>query len=146
MKGFTRREALRGIAAGGAGLALTSSNGSNAAGKEATESINEQGADTSQVARAFRGQHQPRALQFDPAKLKGISEKLIRSHHENNYTGAVRALNGRTQMRGRPEESLALKARIFPSGEILGASTRETPSGVGISKRIGLAFTGARRM
>jgi superoxide dismutase, Fe-Mn family len=37
--------------------------------------------------------HQPKPLPFDPAKLKGLSEKLIRSHHENNYTGAVRALN-----------------------------------------------------
>jgi Fe-Mn family superoxide dismutase len=42
---------------------------------------------------AFRGQHKPRALSFDPSKLKGLSEKLIRSHWENNYGGAVRALN-----------------------------------------------------
>jgi Fe-Mn family superoxide dismutase len=42
---------------------------------------------------AFRGTHAPKPLPFDPAKLKGISEKLIRSHHENNYTGAVGALN-----------------------------------------------------
>ncbi|MGH9751515.1 MAG: superoxide dismutase [Blastocatellia bacterium] len=45
------------------------------------------------AARAFSGQHQPKPLPFDPAKLKGLSEKLIRSHHENNYAGAVRALN-----------------------------------------------------
>lgn len=44
-------------------------------------------------ARAFRGQHQPKPLSFDAAKLKGLSEKLIRSHWENNYGGAVRALN-----------------------------------------------------
>jgi superoxide dismutase, Fe-Mn family len=44
-------------------------------------------------AAAFRGAHQPKALPFDPAKLKGISEKLIRSHWENNYGGAVKALN-----------------------------------------------------
>ncbi|NOT59617.1 MAG: superoxide dismutase [Acidobacteria bacterium] len=42
---------------------------------------------------AFRAAHAPKPLPFDPAKLKGISEKLIRSHHENNYTGAVGALN-----------------------------------------------------
>ncbi|HXG67797.1 MAG TPA: Fe-Mn family superoxide dismutase [Blastocatellia bacterium] len=46
-----------------------------------------------ETARAFRGQHQPKPLSFDPAKLKGLSEKLIRSHWENNYGGAVRALN-----------------------------------------------------
>jgi len=42
---------------------------------------------------AFRGQHGMRPLPFDPARLKGLSEKLIRSHWENNYGGSVRALN-----------------------------------------------------
>jgi len=46
------------------------------------------------AASAFRGQHQPKPLPFDAGKLKGISEKLIKSHWENNYGGAVRALNG----------------------------------------------------
>src|SRR5262249_48070677 len=32
-------------------------------------------------------------LPFDPSKLKGISEKMITSHHDNNYAGAVRRLN-----------------------------------------------------
>src|SRR5262245_47614322 len=45
------------------------------------------------AAPAFRGQHQPKPLPFDAAKLSGLSEKLIRSHWENNYGGAVRALN-----------------------------------------------------
>ena len=43
--------------------------------------------------RAFAGQHQPKPLPFVPTKLRGISEKLVRSHWENNYGGAVRALN-----------------------------------------------------
>jgi Fe-Mn family superoxide dismutase len=42
---------------------------------------------------AYRGDHQPKPLPFDPAKLPGLSEKLLRSHHENNYTGAVKRLN-----------------------------------------------------
>lgn len=42
---------------------------------------------------AFRGQHQPKPLPFDPARLKGLSERLLRSHWENNYGGSVRALN-----------------------------------------------------
>ena len=42
---------------------------------------------------AFRGEHKAKPLPFDPAKLKGISEKVIRSHWENNYIGSVRALN-----------------------------------------------------
>ncbi|MGZ3773421.1 MAG: superoxide dismutase [Pseudobdellovibrionaceae bacterium] len=32
-------------------------------------------------------------LPFDPKKLQGISEKLIQSHWENNYTGSVKTLN-----------------------------------------------------
>lgn len=32
-------------------------------------------------------------LPFDPAKLAGLSERLVKSHWENNYSGAVRALN-----------------------------------------------------
>ncbi len=32
-------------------------------------------------------------LSCDPKKLKGLSEKLIVSHHENNYGGAVKHLN-----------------------------------------------------
>src|SRR5262245_9065985 len=32
-------------------------------------------------------------LSFDPARLNGLSEKLIRSHWENNYGGSVKTLN-----------------------------------------------------
>ena len=32
-------------------------------------------------------------LSCDPSKLNGLSEKLIVSHYENNYGGAVRRLN-----------------------------------------------------
>jgi Fe-Mn family superoxide dismutase len=40
-------------------------------------------------------------LPFDPAALRGLSEKLVRSHHENNYSGAVKRLNAlRGQLRG----------------------------------------------
>ncbi|WP_205853729.1 superoxide dismutase [Phenylobacterium deserti] len=31
-------------------------------------------------------------LAFDPSKVPGLSEKLIRSHYDNNYGGAVRRL------------------------------------------------------
>ena len=32
-------------------------------------------------------------LPIDPAKLNGLSEKLLVSHHQNNYSGAVKRLN-----------------------------------------------------
>src|SRR6185369_16380429 len=44
-------------------------------------------------AGAFGYQHSPVPLPFDAKALKGISEKLIQSHWENNYIGAVKALN-----------------------------------------------------
>lgn len=34
-----------------------------------------------------------RALPIDPTSLRGLSERLIVSHHENNYSGAVKRLN-----------------------------------------------------
>jgi superoxide dismutase, Fe-Mn family len=78
MKKLSRREAMETIIAVGAGATLAG--------------MTEVGAQTS-TASAFRGQHQPKPLPFDATKLKGISEKLINSHWENNYGGAVKALN-----------------------------------------------------
>lgn len=45
-------------------------------------------------------------LPFDAGKLPGLSERLLRSHHENNYTGAVRKLNlVRKQLRSLPPDA-----------------------------------------
>lgn len=82
MNKITRREALTGILATGAAT-LAASGGVNAEGILQTETL----------APSFAGKHIPKPLPFDPTKLTGISEKLIRSHHENNYTAAVKALN-----------------------------------------------------
>ena len=35
----------------------------------------------------------PLALPFDPAAIPGLSVKLLTSHHDNNYVGAVKRLN-----------------------------------------------------
>ena len=37
--------------------------------------------------------YEMKPLSCDPARVKGISEKLIISHYENNYGGAVKRLN-----------------------------------------------------
>jgi Fe-Mn family superoxide dismutase len=34
-----------------------------------------------------------RPMPFDPKKIKGLSEKILISHYDNNYTGAVKRLN-----------------------------------------------------
>ena len=78
MKKFNRRQALLGVAAVGASVITLDHTAQ---------------AEAQTIAPSFAGTHQPKPLSFDPGKLSGLSEKLIRSHHENNYTGAVRALN-----------------------------------------------------
>lgn len=40
--------------------------------------------------------YQMKPLGCDPARLKGLSEKLVVSHYENNYGGAVKRLNAIT--------------------------------------------------
>ncbi|HEX8118167.1 MAG TPA: Fe-Mn family superoxide dismutase [Pyrinomonadaceae bacterium] len=80
---ISRRDAL-GLVAAGAGVA--------ALGKK-VEAVQAKQAAATTSAPAFRGEHKPAPLPFDPAKLSGLSEKLIRSHWENNYGGAVKALN-----------------------------------------------------
>jgi superoxide dismutase, Fe-Mn family len=57
---------------------------------------------------AFRGAHAPVDLPFNPAKLNGLSERLLVSHHDNNYVGAIRNLN-------RLEQELAHVTRDTPA-------------------------------
>jgi Fe-Mn family superoxide dismutase len=42
---------------------------------------------------AFQSQDALKPLPFDPSKLNGLSERMIRSHWENNYGGSVKALS-----------------------------------------------------
>ena len=53
--------------------------------------------------KAFDYQHSPVPLPFDSKKLPGLSEKLLQSHWENNYSGAVKALN---TVRGKLTQAL----------------------------------------
>lgn len=54
--------------------------------------------------KAFEYQHSPKPLPFEAKSLKGLSEKLVQSHWENNYGGAIKALN---IVRGRLTQALA---------------------------------------
>ena len=83
MEKIPRRAAtnLLGLAATSAAF-VTASGTNNAA----------QGASASPLP-TFAGKHEPKPLPFDPAKLRGLSEKLIQSHWEHNYIGSVKALN-----------------------------------------------------
>jgi len=88
MNDISRRNAIARMALGSAAVTLMPGLTDLVSGSELTQTPG-----PTTEAPAFRGQHQPRPLSFDPAKLKGLSEKLIRSHWENNYGGAVKALN-----------------------------------------------------
>lgn len=39
-------------------------------------------------------EYAPKPLPFDPTGFSGLSEKLLRSHYDNNYLGAVSKLDG----------------------------------------------------
>jgi Fe-Mn family superoxide dismutase len=97
------------LAAGGAGATLTNLVGTN----EVKATTEEQAASAIPIARAFSGQHQPKPLPFDPAKFKGISEKLIKSHWENNYGGAVKALDAVEQRLGAMLSEKDLPAYVY---------------------------------
>ena len=82
--GVTRREVLESLVVFGAGTALATGLGADTARAEAAGA---------QRPPAYRGEHTVKPLPFDPAKQKGLSEKLLTSHHQNNYAGAVKRLN-----------------------------------------------------
>src|SRR5436190_21186886 len=44
------------------------------------------------VAQAPAAAFAPKPLAFDPKAVPGLSEKLLVSHHDNNYAGAVKRL------------------------------------------------------
>ncbi|WP_024298163.1 superoxide dismutase [Methylomicrobium lacus] len=62
---------------------------------------------------AFSTEHAAKPLSFDPAKLDGLSEKLIRSHWENNYGGSVKALNAVKKKLASFREDADLPAFVY---------------------------------
>ncbi|QSA96436.1 superoxide dismutase [Methylococcus sp. EFPC2] len=101
---YNRREFIY-AASVGATLAVVSPQ-SLAAGKKEVEAA-------PALQSAFATLHQPKPLPFDPAKLDGISEKLIKSHWENNYGGAVKALNVVKQKLAEFQQDPNLPAYIY---------------------------------
>src|SRR5436190_13830251 len=50
-------------------------------------------AETAQQPAAKRTAYEIKPFSLDPKSVKGISEKILISHYENNYVGAVKRLN-----------------------------------------------------
>lgn len=102
---LTRRDALIGL---GATAALAASSGSALAKDD----------DKPGVKPLPSGKHEIVPLPFDASKLSGISEKLIRSHWENNYSGAVKNLN-------KVEDQLATVTKDTPGFVVSGLKEKE---------------------
>lgn len=107
-----RRELLSGFSLTSAALLLAGEGHPlSALGSAGQEGGNE-------LAPAYRGQRPLVPLPFDPKKLEGLSERLVVSHHENNYGGAVRNLN-------KVEAALAQISKDTPSFVVAGLKERE---------------------
>jgi Fe-Mn family superoxide dismutase len=68
--------------------------------------------------RVAPGAHQLVALPFDPKRLPGLSERLLVSHHANNYAGAIKNLNA-------VELELARVTKETPGFVVAGLRERE---------------------
>lgn len=95
---ISRREALQGLAAGAfavAGLGAAALP-VRAAGKRMADLLAPQPAADAAIL----------SLPFDPKGIDGLSEKVLGSHHQNNYGGAVKRLNAiRQKIRALPADA-----------------------------------------
>jgi Fe-Mn family superoxide dismutase len=113
MKTMNRRDVLGAVAFGVPALTLAA-----ALEKKASAAPKPDKDGASAAASAFAGKHAPVPLPFAPAKLTGISERMIMSHHDNNYVAAVKSLN-------KVEEQLAATNKDTPGFLISGLKERE---------------------
>ncbi len=107
---FTRRELMSSMAAGSV---LAAAGGSALAADKSKASV-AAGLPTPLAA----GQHEVKPLPFEAKKLTGISEKMIVSHHDNNYAAAVKNLN-------KVEGELASVNKDTPGFLVAGLRERE---------------------
>jgi Fe-Mn family superoxide dismutase len=71
-----------------------------------------------QTSAGTASQRAMKPLPFDPTKLRGLSEKLLRSHYDNNYAGAFRRL-------GQIESMLATLPKDAPGFQLKGLKMEE---------------------
>ena len=75
-------------------------------------------------APAAAGGWQIKPLPFDPKKLKGLSEKLIVSHHDNNYAGAARRVGQIQQMlAGLPNNAPGFQIKGLKMEELIATNS-----------------------
>lgn len=98
--------------------------------------------------------YDPAPLPFDPASISGLSERLLKSHHEKNYTGAVKRLGAiQTRLAAldpaaepgfalnglKREELIALNSAILHEVYFAGLSGKREP-GKALRQRIDSDF------
>jgi len=115
MKTMNRRDVLGAVAVGVPTLTLAAALAKKASAAPKTD---KEGGAAAGGAPAFAGNHAPVPLPFAPGKLAGISERMIVSHHDNNYTAAIKNLN-------KIEEQLAATNKDTPGFVIGGLKERE---------------------
>ncbi len=77
------------------------------------------------VKKAYGTQHAIKPLSFDPKSLKGISEKVIVSHHDNNYAGAVKKLILiQKQIRALPKEAHPIELGALKKEELIALNSK----------------------
>lgn len=89
---LTRRDALTTLTLSGATL-LAGCAAAQRVAAPASRPPTHSGDPTMTIPTALAGNHAVVPLPFAPGSLNGLSERMITSHHENNYGGAVRNLN-----------------------------------------------------
>ena len=74
---------------------------------------------------AYGGQYKTLPLPFDPSVLRGISEKVIVSHHQNNYSGAVKKLNLiQQQLAAMPENAHPIEYGALKKEELIALNSK----------------------
>jgi superoxide dismutase, Fe-Mn family len=111
---MTRRELIGTIIRGSLIASLTDVSSIFEGGMVMAQESEKKSASSSQLGPAYKGENQIKPLPFNPAKLLGSSEKLLVSHHQNNYGGAVRRLNQIQQQIG----GLAKDAQPYQMGSL----------------------------
>lgn len=111
---MNRRDAFGVITMGAMGLAVASEEVAMA--QQPTSSA--PGSASPGSTGGIPGQHTVKPLPFVPRSLRGLSERLIVSHHDNNYAGAVKNLN-------KVEEELSRVTADTPGFIVGGLKERE---------------------
>jgi Fe-Mn family superoxide dismutase len=70
--------------------------GGMTAAASALAPIRQAAAQTTSPSAAKPAPYEIKPLPFDPKSIKGLSERILVSHHDNNYAGAVKRLNAIT--------------------------------------------------